>query len=45
MRNKYQMVGSLPEGYEAVNIKLNPDTVFLQDLESIINNIKVLPFQ
>jgi YbbR domain-containing protein len=32
--------GSLPEGYEAVNIKLNPDTVFLQDLESIINNIE-----
>jgi len=32
--------GSFPEGYEAVNLKLDPDTVFLQDLESTINSIE-----
>ena len=32
-------LGSFSEGYEAVNIKLNPDSVFLQELESVINSI------
>jgi len=31
--------GSFPEGYEAVNVKLSPDSVVLQDLESVINSI------
>lgn len=31
--------GELPEGYEVVNVKLNPSTVILQDLESVMNSV------
>lgn len=33
-------VGELPEGYEVVNVKLNPNTVILQDLESVMNSVE-----
>lgn len=33
-------VGELPEGYEIVNVKLIPNTVILQDLESVMNSIE-----
>jgi len=33
-------VGKLPEGYEVVNVKLNPNTVILQDLESVMNSVE-----
>jgi len=32
-------VGELPENYEVVNVKLNPNTVILQDLESVMNSV------
>lgn len=32
-------VGELPEGYEVVNVKLTPNTVILQDIESVMNNV------
>jgi len=31
--------GELPEGFEAVNVKLNPNTVILEELESIMNSV------
>lgn len=31
--------GDLPDGYEIVNVKLNPTTVILQDLESVMNSV------
>ena len=31
--------GQLPEGYDAVNVKANPNTIILEDLESVVNNI------
>lgn len=31
--------GTLPEGYEIVNIKTSPNTITLEDLESVMNNI------
>lgn len=34
------LVGKLPDGYEVVNIKTNPNTVILQDLESIMNSVE-----
>ncbi|AGC68104.1 YbbR family protein [Thermoclostridium stercorarium subsp. stercorarium DSM 8532] len=33
-------VGELPEGYEIVNVKLNPNTVILQDLESVMDSVE-----
>jgi len=32
-------VGELPEGYDAVNVKANPSTIILEDLESVMNSI------
>jgi len=32
--------GTLEEGYEVVNVKLNPNTVILQELESVMNSVK-----
>lgn len=32
-------VGELPEGYDAVNVKTNPSTIILEDLESVMNSI------
>lgn len=32
-------VGELPEGYEVVNVKLNPNTVILQELESVMESV------
>jgi len=32
--------GTLQEGYNAVNVKLNPNTVILQELESVMNSVK-----
>jgi YbbR domain-containing protein len=32
-------VGELPEGYDAVNVKTNPNTIILEDLESVMNSI------
>ncbi|NLM10882.1 MAG: hypothetical protein GX213_08970 [Clostridiaceae bacterium] len=32
-------VGNLPEGYEVVNVKPNPNTVILQDLESVMDSV------
>lgn len=32
--------GTLQDGYEAVNVKLNPNTVILQELESVMNSVK-----
>lgn len=34
-----QWLGTLPEGYEAVNVKLNPNSVILQELESVMNSV------
>lgn len=31
--------GQLPDGYDAVNVKANPNTIILEDLESVVNNI------
>ncbi|MBP7176522.1 MAG: hypothetical protein KBA53_09985 [Thermoclostridium sp.] len=31
--------GELPEGYDAVNVKTNPNTIILEDLESVMNSI------
>lgn len=31
--------GELPEGYEAVHVKLNPNTVILEELESVMNSV------
>lgn len=31
--------GELPEGYEAVNVKTNPNTIILEELESLMNSI------
>lgn len=31
--------GELPEGYEAVNVKTSPNTVILEELESVMNSI------
>lgn len=32
-------LGELPEGYDAVNVKTNPNTIILEDLESVMNSI------
>lgn len=32
--------GTLEEGYDVVNVKLNPNTVILQELESVMNSVK-----
>lgn len=32
--------GTLEEGYEVVNVKLSPNTVILQELESVMNSVK-----
>jgi YbbR domain-containing protein len=31
--------GELPDGYDAVNVKTNPSTIILEDLESVMNSI------
>lgn len=33
-------LGNLPEGYEIVNVKLNPNSVILQELESVMNSVE-----
>ncbi|NLN64929.1 MAG: hypothetical protein GX144_05905 [Clostridiaceae bacterium] len=32
-------VGEFPNGYEAVNVKTNPNTIILEELESLVNSI------
>ncbi len=33
-------LGNLPEGYEIVNVKLNPNSVILQELESVMDSVE-----
>jgi YbbR domain-containing protein len=32
-------IGEFPEGYEAVDVKTNPNTIIMQELESVMNSI------